>query len=76
MSDLASRTGAMLATIDIESVGPRRIGRLAAYDGLMLEATGFREPVGSNARVIDAVERRAPPLPRCRGSRAVTSAGS
>jgi len=54
VSDLASRAGAMLDTIDIESAGPRRIGRLAAYDGLMLEATGFREPVGANARVIDA----------------------
>ena len=54
MSDIASRAAAMLDTIDIESTGPRRIGRLAAYDGLMLEATGFREPVGANARVIDA----------------------
>jgi len=54
MSDLASRAAAMLGTIDIETVGPRRVGRLAAYDGLMLEATGFREPVGANARVIDA----------------------
>ena len=44
----------MLEGIDLGQVGPRRIGRLAAYDGLMLEATGFREPVGSNARVIDA----------------------
>ena len=26
------------------------IGRLAAYDGLMLEATGFDRPIGAGAR--------------------------
>jgi flagellum-specific ATP synthase len=54
MSGLAARAAAMLDAIDLDAGGPRRIGRLAAYDGLMLEATGFRQPVGSNARVIDA----------------------
>lgn len=52
--NLAARAEAMLGTIELEQVGPRRIGRLASYDGLMLEATGFPVPVGSNARVIDA----------------------
>jgi flagellum-specific ATP synthase len=51
---LAERAGAMLAGISLDQAGPRRIGKLAAYDGLMLEATGFPMPVGSNARVIDA----------------------
>ena len=54
MSLLAERAAALLDTVDVGHVGPRRIGRLAAYDGLMLEATGFSEPVGASARVIDA----------------------
>ena len=49
---LLART--MLDGIEPDQGGPRRIGRLASYDGLMLEATGFPMPVGSNARVIDA----------------------
>ncbi len=44
----------MLGGIDLAAQGPRRIGKLAAYDGLMLEATGFNQPIGSAARVIDA----------------------
>ena len=32
--------------------GPRVIGRLAAYDGLMLEATGFTRPIGAGARIV------------------------
>ncbi|PTQ11687.1 flagellum-specific ATP synthase FliI [Sphingomonas oleivorans] len=44
----------MLDQVDISGMGPRRIGRLAAFDGLMLEATGFQQPIGANARVIDA----------------------
>jgi flagellum-specific ATP synthase len=51
---IARAAAAMLDSISLDTVGPRRIGRLAAYDGLMLEATGFPVPVGSNARVIDA----------------------
>jgi flagellum-specific ATP synthase len=54
MSSLAARAAAMLDTISIDNAGPRRIGRLAAYDGLMLEATGLREPVSATVRVIDA----------------------
>lgn len=56
---LASRAAEMLDAIDLSHMGPRRIGRLAAYDGLMLEATGFRQPIGTNARVIDADGRAA-----------------
>jgi flagellum-specific ATP synthase len=32
--------------------GPRVIGRLASYDGLMLEATGFTRPIGAGARIV------------------------
>ena len=56
---LTARAAEMLDAIDVASLGPRRIGRLAAYDGLMLEATGFRQPIGANARVIDADGRAA-----------------
>jgi flagellum-specific ATP synthase len=56
---LAARAAEMLDAIDLSTMGPRRIGRLAAYDGLMLEATGFREPIGTSARVIDADGRAA-----------------
>jgi flagellum-specific ATP synthase len=51
---IARQAAAMLDAIELDNIGVRRIGRLAAYDGLMLEATGFPVPVGSNARVIDA----------------------
>ncbi|RHW18593.1 FliI/YscN family ATPase [Sphingomonas gilva] len=44
----------MLDTIDVAALGPRRVGRLAAFDGQMLEVTGFVQPIGSTARVIDA----------------------
>jgi len=52
--NLAETASAMLARIDIADERPRKIGRLAAYDGLMMEATGFGRPVGSGARVIAA----------------------
>jgi flagellum-specific ATP synthase len=51
---LAEQAQAMLARIDVSEERPRRVGRLAAYDGLMMEATGFGRPVGSGARVIAA----------------------
>ena len=51
---LADRAAGLLGSLDIGHAGPRRIGRLAAFDGLMLEATGLSLAVGSNARVIDA----------------------
>ena len=49
----------MLAQVDLAGYQPRRIGRLAAFDGQMLEATGLQLPVGSSARVIDADGRSA-----------------
>jgi flagellum-specific ATP synthase len=44
----------LLGSIDLAGLGPRRVGRLSSFDGLMLEATGLAQPVGSSARVIDA----------------------
>ena len=55
----AEEAGAMLAGVQAGDDRPRNIGRLAAYDGLMLEATGFDRPVGSGARVITADGRAA-----------------
>src|SRR3546814_6907333 len=49
----------MLDSIDLSEGRPRLVGRLVAYDGLMLEATGFGRPIGSGARVIAAAGRAA-----------------
>jgi flagellum-specific ATP synthase len=56
---LAQRAKTMLDRVALTDERPRRIGRLAAYDGLMMEATGFGRPVGSGARVITADGRAA-----------------
>jgi flagellum-specific ATP synthase len=53
MSMLADHARQMLAPVQVAG-GPRRIGRLAAYDGLMMEATGFSRPIGAGARIIAA----------------------
>src|SRR3546814_12309323 len=49
----------MLDSIDLSEGRPRLVGRLVAYDGLMLAATGFGRPIGSGARVIAAAGRAA-----------------
>lgn len=49
----------MLGAIAPTDPRPRRIGRLAAYDGLMLEATGFDRPIGAGAKIIAADGRAA-----------------
>jgi flagellum-specific ATP synthase len=54
MSALMAEARNLLVGVQIGEAGPRRIGRLASYDGLMLEATGFKRPVGSGARIIAA----------------------
>ncbi|HEX4739496.1 MAG TPA: FliI/YscN family ATPase [Allosphingosinicella sp.] len=56
---LAETARAMLATVQPSERGPRKVGRLAAYDGLMMEATGLASPVGCGARVIAADGRAA-----------------
>ncbi len=49
---IAAAASRLLATVELAPFEPRRIGRLAAYDGLMLEATGFQHPIGTNARIL------------------------
>lgn len=44
----------LLGAVQVGEGGPHRVGRLAAYDGLMLEATGFKRPVGSGAKIVAA----------------------
>ena len=56
---MAEAAHAMLASVSPPEKGPRKVGRLAAYDGLMMEATGLAAPVGSGARVIAADGRAA-----------------
>lgn len=51
---LAAQARNLLDHVAMTEAGPRRIGRLRSYDGLMLEATGLDKPVGSGARIIDA----------------------
>lgn len=54
MSTLEARASELLEGLTIGDAGPRRIGKLVAYDGQMLEATGLSMPVGASVRVIDA----------------------
>jgi flagellum-specific ATP synthase len=51
---LASRAEAMLAPLRLPNDDPRRVGKLAAYDGLMMEVSGFNRPIGSGARIAAA----------------------
>lgn len=59
MRPLAEAARAMLAPLTLTEDRPRRIGRLAAYDGQMFEATGFAGAIGSAARIIVADARPA-----------------
>jgi flagellum-specific ATP synthase len=54
MSMIEDRAATLLNSLDIPDGGPRRVGKLVAYDGQMLEATGLAMPVGASVRVIDA----------------------
>lgn len=56
---IAQQARALLGAISAGEDRPRRVGKLAAYDGLMLEATGFGRPIGSGARIIAADGRAA-----------------
>ncbi|MEQ1537576.1 MAG: FliI/YscN family ATPase [Sphingorhabdus sp.] len=42
---------ALLDGVDCNSIAPRRVGALAAHEGLMLEVAGFPMPLGTNVRV-------------------------
>lgn len=52
MSQLQARARDLLADVRADRAGARAIGRLASYDGLMLEATGFTRPIGAGARIV------------------------
>jgi flagellum-specific ATP synthase len=54
MTSLQDRAATLLDSLTVGDAGPRRIGKLVAYDGQMLEATGLAMPVGASVRVIDA----------------------
>ena len=54
MMSLQDRAATLLDSLSVGDAGPRRIGKLVAYDGQMLEATGLAMPVGASVRVIDA----------------------
>jgi flagellum-specific ATP synthase len=49
---LAEAASQILDPVGIGPDRPRKVGRLVAFDGLMMEATGFEQPVGCCARVI------------------------
>ncbi len=59
MNFIAERAGPMLARVSLPDAKARRIGKLAAYDGLMMEVTGFSQPVGGGARIVTADGRVA-----------------
>ncbi len=42
----------LLGHIDISKASPRRVGQLVAHEGLMLEAEGFAQPMGTTARIM------------------------
>ncbi len=52
MTLLLDRARDLLDHVRVGEAGARVIGRLAAYDGLMLEATGFTRPIGAGARIV------------------------
>ena len=54
MSALLDQARSLLADVSVGGEGLRRVGRLVAYDGLMLEATGLDKPVGAGVRVVAA----------------------
>ncbi|MFM6853994.1 MAG: flagellum-specific ATP synthase FliI, partial [Sphingopyxis sp.] len=51
MTTTLERAEALLGGVHGYSCGLQRVGRLVAYDGLMLEATGLAQPIGACARV-------------------------
>jgi flagellum-specific ATP synthase len=54
-ASLCAQSRSLLDQVAPIDAGPRRVGRLVSYDGLMLEATGLDKPVGSGARIVDAM---------------------
>ena len=52
MTLLVDRGRSLLDHVRVGEAGARVTGRLASYDGLMLEATGFTRPIGAGARIV------------------------
>src|SRR3546814_10846262 len=48
---LAMTAQQLLGPIDLAQASPRRIGTLVAHEGIMLEVSGFPQPLGSNVRI-------------------------
>jgi flagellum-specific ATP synthase len=48
---LVQSVKAATAGLDLSQVGARRIGRLVAHEGAMLEAEGFSHPLGTAVRI-------------------------
>lgn len=51
MTMLATRAAELLDGVNVSALAPQQIGRLVAFDGVMLEATGLDLPVGSGVRI-------------------------
>jgi flagellum-specific ATP synthase len=52
-SRLLHSADALLSQVHISQASPRRVGALVAHEGLMLEAEGFSQPLGSTARIVN-----------------------
>ena len=51
---LAMSARQLLDPVDLSDASPRRIGTLVAHEGIMLEVSGFPQPLGSNVRIKSA----------------------
>lgn len=51
MTLLATRAAALFDDVKVSMIAPQQIGRLVAFDGVMLEATGLDLAVGSGVRI-------------------------
>lgn len=54
MNGMTDEARGLLSSLHPGEDGPARVGRLAAFDGLMLEATGLDKPIGAGARILAA----------------------
>ena len=51
---LAMSAQQLLDPVDLTNASPRRIGTLVSHEGIMLEVSGFPQPLGSNVRIRSA----------------------
>ena len=54
MSARLMASARILDDVRLSHVAPRRIGVLAAHEGVMIEAEGFPHPLGTTARIVSA----------------------